>query len=331
MTTASDYDILARAPALRFLVVGDVMLDHYVTADVCRLSHEAPVPVALATRDDFVPGGAANVAVNLAALGAQAVLAGRIGPDAEGDRLAAAIRRHGVQFIELPPLARTISKMRVIAHGHHLCRVDREDPPAPVDAAAVLAALAPEIRRCDAILLSDYAKGLLEPALLAALIRAARAAGKFIGLDPKPTPRRALDLRGADLMMPNRHEAALLAGVDWAPGQAFPLADVLRALYVRHGVPLVVLTLSEDGMALGRAGQLEQSLPARFTPAPGQFANTCGAGDTALAAMVLALAAGAAPGAAMDFANIAAGLACGKPGTAAVTALDVRARHCTAA
>lgn len=323
--------ILARAASLRLLVVGDVMLDHYILGDVARLSAEAPVPVALATRDEYLPGGAANVATNLAALGAKVWLAGRIGPDVAGLHLCERLARAEVGFLSLRPrLQQTTTKIRLIAQGQHLCRIDREDPAASAAATALapeafVRALAGDLQLAHALVLSDYAKGVLAPAPLQALIAAAQ--GKFIAFDPKPTARRpAVDCRGVDLIMPNRTEAALLAGLAWEPGETFPLETVARALFARHGVRHIVITLSEDGMALVEQGQITCQLPAALgaTPHPGRFLNPCGAGDTALAAMALALAGGAAtPAEALAFANTAAGLACTKPGTATVTAAEL--------
>ena len=307
--------LLKKIARLRILVVGDVMLDHYIWGDATRISPEAPVPVVHIQRDTYTAGAGANVALNLVALGAKAVVAGCIQDDEPGRKLANVLGRHGVKGINLAGAGQTIVKTRVIAQHQQLCRLDRESPAEhyAVDAAKAVARLRPEVQASDAVILSDYAKGLLTEELVAALTRLARDAGKFIALDPKP--KRKLRFPGLDLLTPNRREAAELAGVDWDPQQPFPAEEICARIYERYRPRYLVVTLSEDGMLLCAQGRVLKTIPT----AAREVFDVSGAGDTSIAGLVLALAAGADLETAAHFANAAAGVVVGKLGTATVT------------
>ena len=307
--------LLKKVARLRILVVGDVMLDHYIWGDATRISPEAPVPVVHIQRDTYTAGAGANVALNLVALGAKAVVAGCIQDDEPGRKLANVLGRHGVKGINLAGAGQTIVKTRVLAQHQQLCRLDRESPAEhyAVDGAKAVARLRPEVQASDAVILSDYAKGLLTDELVAALTRLARDAGKFIALDPKP--KRKLRFPGLDLLTPNRREAAELAGVDWDPQQPFPAEDICARVYERYRARHLVVTLSEDGMLLCTQGRVLKTIPT----AAREVFDVSGAGDTSIAGLVLALAAGADLETAAHFANAAAGVVVGKLGTATVT------------
>jgi len=307
--------LLKRIAELRILVVGDVMLDHYIFGDATRISPEAPVPVIDISSDRWSGGGAANVALNIAGLGAHATVFGYVGADDHGKRLNAILDEKGVEAIASPGTATTIVKTRVLVQHQQLCRLDRESPPASyaVDPVRAASLLAKAIKDSDAVILSDYAKGLLTDALVERVTKLARAAGKFIALDPKP--RHRLAFSGLDLITPNRREALQLAGIDAEPGVPFPAAAVCARLHELYKTRSVVITLGEDGMLLSSAGRVTKKIPT----AAREIYDVSGAGDTALAALVLALASGSGLEEAAHFANAAAGVVVAKLGTATVS------------
>jgi D-beta-D-heptose 7-phosphate kinase/D-beta-D-heptose 1-phosphate adenosyltransferase len=307
--------ILAKIRKLRILVVGDVMLDHYIWGDATRISPEAPVPVIDIARDTWTAGGAANVAINIADLGAQCRVVGFIGRDGHGERLRSILRERGVEALTTPGRGTTIVKTRVLVQHQQLCRLDRESPPAAyaVPARAAARILERAIEDCDALILSDYAKGLLDDGLVAAATGLAKRRGTLVALDPKPKHR--LSFSGLDLITPNKREALQLAGMEAAPGEPFPAAAVCRRLHEAYGTRNLVITLGEDGMLLSSEGRALRTIPT----AAREVYDVSGAGDTALAALVLALATGAGLELAAHFANAAAGVVVGKLGTATVT------------
>ncbi len=313
--------LLKTIARLRILVVGDVMLDHYIWGDATRISPEAPVPVVDIARDSWTAGGAANVALNIASLGARCTVAGFIGKDDAGERLTAILHGKKIATIPTPGDAPTIVKTRVLVQHQQLCRLDREAAPAAYHfpAAKAEALLAKEIAACDAVILSDYAKGILGNELVARLTALARAAGKFVALDPKP--KRTLAFHGLDLITPNKRESLQLAGVELPPHTPFPAAEVCARLHERYATKHLVITLGEDGMLLSSEGKILKTIPT----AAREVFDVSGAGDTSLAGLVLALAAGASLETAAHFANAAAGVVVGKLGTATVTPQELRA------
>jgi rfaE bifunctional protein kinase chain/domain len=306
--------VLRRIARLRILVVGDVMLDHYIWGDATRISPEAPVPVVDIARDTWTAGGAANVAANIACLGAQCSLFGFIGRDPNGDRLRAIVRDLGVDVIQSPGTGATIVKTRVMVQHQQLCRLDRESSPSSyaADPSAAARLLARAVRSCDAVVFSDYAKGLLTDGLVSRLAGMARARGAFTALDPKP--KHPLSFSGMDLITPNKREALQLAAIEPAPGAAFPAAAVCARLQERFATRHVVVTLGEDGMLLSTGGRVVKTIPT----AAREVYDVSGAGDTALAALALALASGAGLEESAHFANAAAGVVVAKLGTATV-------------
>lgn len=313
--------LLRHISRLRVLVVGDVMLDHYIWGDATRISPEAPVPVVDIARDSWTAGGAANVALNIASLGARCTVAGYIGQDDAGTRLRALLAERRITTVDTPGTAPTIVKTRVLVQHQQLCRLDREAAPSayhfPADEAEGL--LRRAIAASDAVVLSDYAKGILHDGLVERITRLARASGKFIALDPKP--KRALTFHGLDLITPNKREALQLAGIELPPHTPFPAAEVCARLHERYATRHLVVTLGEDGMLLSSEGRVRKVIPT----AAREVFDVSGAGDTSLAALVLALAAGASLEDAAHFANAAAGVVVGKLGTATVTPRELRA------
>ncbi|MBL9186145.1 MAG: D-glycero-beta-D-manno-heptose-7-phosphate kinase [Opitutaceae bacterium] len=313
--------LLRKISRLRILVVGDVMLDHYIWGDATRISPEAPVPVVDIARDSWTAGGAANVALNLASLGATCTVAGYFGKDEAGQRLSTILHTKKISTLATPGEAPTIVKTRVLVQHQQLCRLDREAAPTAYHLAASKAEslLARDLAACDALILSDYAKGIISDDVVDRLSRAARAAGKFVALDPKP--KRKLAFQDLDLITPNKREALQLAGIDLLPHAPFPAAEVCALLHERYATRNLVITLGEDGMLLSQRGKILKTIPT----AAREVFDVSGAGDTSLAALVLALAAGAKLEDAAHFANAAAGVVVGKLGTATVTPKELKA------
>jgi len=303
----------------RVLVFGDLMLDHYIWGDASRISPEAPVPVVKVERESFTAGGAANVALNLRALGAQVLLFGRLGRDANGQRLADLMRQHGVELVadSFSDDLSTIVKTRVVCRMQQLCRLDREAEPASfgLDPAAIRQILAPLMPELSAIILSDYAKGLITTSAIAT-IQALEKCPSLLALDPKPRP--SLTHQGTGLLTPNRNEALQLAGL-MDEGGAFPAAEVCRRIFERHRPERLVVTLGGEGMLLSEQGEVGQHIP---TVAREVF-DVSGAGDTVIAALTAGLAAGLSLADAAALANTAAGVVVGKLGTATASPAEL--------
>ena len=305
-------ELLDSVAGRRILVVGDLMLDQYTWGDASRISPEAPVPVVDVSRETQVAGGAANVALNLRSLGAEAEVCGWVGRDAAGDTLAGLLAARGIGLEpDFQSESRTtIVKTRVMVGNQQLCRLDREDVPAGY-------AFGPEevgrvVERAvgvDAVIFSDYGKGSLSAELVAAL----SDFGSVLAMDPKP--RRHIAHSGLDLLTPNRSEALQMAGIELARGEAFPAEEVCRRIYQSYAPRNLVVTLGGEGMLVSKAGEVSLRIP---TMAREVF-DVSGAGDTVIAALTLALAAGAEIERAAGFANLAAGIVVGKVGTATVS------------
>ncbi len=307
--------LLKKIARLRILVIGDVMLDHYIWGDATRISPEAPVPVIDVARDTWTAGGAANVALNIASLGARCTVAGFIGSDDAGARLTTILHERRICTLPTPGAAPTIVKTRVVVQHQQLCRLDREAPPEAyqLEPKAAEALLKKEIAAADAVILSDYAKGILTDDLIARVTKIARDSGTFVALDPKP--KRKLAFHGLDLITPNKRESLQLAGMEWAPHTRYPAAEVCARLNDLYATRHLVITLGEDGMLLSSGGRIIKTIPT----AAREVYDVSGAGDTALAGLVLALCAGARLEVAAQVANAAAGVVVAKLGTATVT------------
>jgi rfaE bifunctional protein kinase chain/domain len=291
----------------RVLVVGDVMLDRYWFGDVNRISPEAPVPVVLVRKAEERPGGAANVARNIDALGGQATLLSVIGDDEAGRTLESLLAQAGVRAsLHRDPHLQTTVKLRVIGHQQQLLRIDFERAPGHEVLAAKLEEFERLVDESDSVVLSDYGKGGL--AHVARMIEAARAHGKPVLVDPKGSDYARY--RGATLLTPNRGEFREVAG-RWTDE-----ADLTRRAQKLRGdlaLDALIVTRSEDGMSLFTAAG------ARHEPTRAQEVfDVSGAGDTVIAALSLMVAAGADLPSAMRVANHAAGIVVGKLGTAVV-------------
>lgn len=315
--------ILDACRNLRILVIGDVMLDHYIWGEVTRISPEAPVPVIHVMRESHTAGGAANVALNLAALGGQASLIGAFGNDEAGKNLVQILGQASIDFSAcvIRPEIATIVKTRVIARTQQLCRIDREAArhSYAIDTAAnIETAFDAAFATADAIIISDYAKGVVTQSLMDRLLALADARGLLIAVDPKPA--RNLRFRGVGLITPNRHEALELAELpEPGPGETYPLEEVCRRIHHRLSPKLLVVTLGADGMAVSRDGEVEHVL----ATAAREVFDVSGAGDTVIASLTAALAAGATAEEAAGLANLAAGVVVSKMGTATATPAEI--------
>ncbi len=300
----------------RIVVVGDAMLDVYLGGDVERISPEAPVPVVKVRDRRYAMGGAANVAQNVAAAGAKVTLVGAAGTDAAGVRLRAMLEAIGADSSTVIATQRpTTSKTRVVARAQQMLRFDEEDDgdlPAK-DVQRVLDTLLPLIGKADALVLEDYNKGILVPAVITAAIEAATARGIPSVVDPKF--RNFFAYRGATIFKPNRRE------LESALGATVNLDDVgaLPATFERLGVDHLLLTLGERGMALVASAGDVQIIPTTAR----EVYDVVGAGDTVTAYLATSLAAGATPYEAAIIANYAAGVEVGKLGAATVSAEEI--------
>ena len=293
----------------RVLIVGDVMLDRYWHGVTSRISPEAPVPVVHVDTSEERPGGAANVALNTAVLGSRTRLLGVTGDDEAAGSLEAQLGAAGIdcRFQKLANTP-TVTKLRVISRHQQLIRLDFEDRFQAIDAGRLLAEFRSGLADCDVVVFSDYGKGTLVD--VTAMITAARQAGKPVLVDPKaPDFSR---YRGASIITPNLAEFELAAG-PCADEQS--LRENGRELLARYGIDALLLTRGDQGMTLLRSQETPLHLPAETR----EVFDVTGAGDTVIAVLAAALAAGAELPEATALANIAAGIVVGKLGTASVS------------
>jgi len=314
-------DLLARFPGRRVLVLGDLMLDEFIWGKVSRISPEAPVPVVNVTGESYYPGGAANVARNVREFTTETAVMGLAGADAAGNRLLELLRSSGIDTsgVQQDPACSTTLKTRIIARNQQVVRVDRERK-APLTAEQEMRALAHlerTIDGVDAVIAADYGKGFLTQPLADHICRLAREHGKILTVDPHPNT--SLSWHGATVIKPNRAEAFAAAGLP--PSEDQPLPDVARRLFERWECRNLLITLGEDGMMLFPHDGPPQHIPARVQ----DVFDVSGAGDTAIAVLTVALAAGHSPLVAAGLACLASGIVVGKLGTATVSAAELRA------
>ena len=297
----------------KLLVVGDVMLDRYWFGDSDRISPEAPVPVVQVSKVEERLGGAANVARNVAALGANTTILGVVGADEAGNRVAELLRQSSVNSqLEIDPNVTTTVKLRVIARQQQLIRLDFEETPSQTALDQKLARFEKALATADVLVLSDYGKGALSQ--VAAMIEYARAHNKVILVDPKGEDYEKY--RGATVITPNRSELRQVVG-RWADEADLTqrAQDLRRSL----GIQALLLTRSEEGMSLFT----EQGVSHVRAVAREVF-DVSGAGDTVIATLAVALAAQWPLDRAMALANRAGGIVVGKLGTATVTSEELQ-------
>ena len=322
------YDIetaIERLSEQTILCIGDLMLDEFVYGEVSRVSPEAPVPVIAATRDEKVIGGAGNVARNLAGLGARCLFVGVIGADETGNAIKSAFaefRKTIEPHLVVDRARRTTRKVRFVSehYSSHLLRADWETaaPIATETEDELIDLVVGMLPRVGAVVISDYAKGMLTPRVIRATIDGARELGKPVVVDPK-----ALDYavyKGATVITPNRKELAD------ATRRPVATHDQIAAAATELGRTVasqaVLVTLSEDGMLLAA----DRAAPVHVPAYAVRIRDVSGAGDTVVAVMAALLAVGADFESAMRAANAAASVVVGKPGTATVTAMELRSR-----
>ncbi len=297
----------------RILVVGDVMLDRYWHGEVSRISPEAPVPVVHVRREENRLGGAANVALNVKTLGAQATLLSMVGQDGAARSLQALLVQHGIRAeLGEDPGMETIVKLRVIGRSQQMLRIDFEKEPDHEVLAGMLERFAALLPEHDAVLFSDYGKGGL--AHIPHMIRMAREAGKPVLVDPKGSDWARYE--HASVITPNRAELTQVIGAWSSESQLQQKAEALRqSLHLQA----LLVTRSEEGMTLFEAGRVS-SVPAQAR----EVADVTGAGDTVIATLALMVACGLDLEQAMAWANRAGGLVVAKFGTASLTYEELR-------
>ncbi len=304
----------------RILVVGDLMLDKYIHGSVERISPEAPVPVVQVNHERRVPGGAANVAYNICALGGQACVAGIVGDDAAGAELLAILNERGIgtEGVRVIKGRPTTVKMRVLADRQQVVRVDWESHPELPDSEVKVfcSSVEAEIKRSTGVVIEDYNKGVVRQEVMDRVLSVAKQSKVPVGLDPKDN----LDLKisGLTLATPNYKEAHACSGLPIRPQPSGdPLDDVsLRTaaeiLMKRWSPEQLIVTLGAKGMYLAARGKVPQVIPTRAR----EVFDVSGAGDTVIATCVLAMAAGASSDEAAVLGNNAAGVVVAKLGTA---------------
>lgn len=311
--------LIAKFHRKKIMVVGDLMLDKYIYGNVHRLSPEAPVPVVLVRDEKNMAGGAANVARNVKALGANATVCGVAGNDQTGRQLLAAMRRDGIGTGNVMCLKglKTTVKTRVIAERQQVVRLDWDDklPVTGIHIEKLCRLVASAVAGFSGVILADYAKGIISQKITTAILAAARDNGVPVALDPKENLDFPLD--GISIVKPNRKEAFLLAGMTETEAVQNPLKDrpLLRAgeiLLEKWKPHLLVITLGAQGMLVLPKGHA----PIQVTTMAREVFDVSGAGDTAIAVMLLALVSGANHREAAELANCASGVVVGKIGTA---------------
>ncbi|MBN2097939.1 MAG: D-glycero-beta-D-manno-heptose-7-phosphate kinase [Candidatus Omnitrophica bacterium] len=307
--------IIANFKCAKILVIGDLILDEFIWGKVNRISPEAPVPVVWVNSESFMPGGAANVANNIHALGAQAYICGVIGADERGRVLTDELRRKNidVEGIVIDNERPTTLKTRVIAHHQQVVRIDRENVEEIDDnlIGQILTFLKEKISAVDALLIEDYGKGLIVPKLLQEVVALARKHRKIITVDPKE--HHFNFYQQATLLTPNHHEAAKAMGKEI--NSEDDLEQAGRSLLERLAAKAILITLGENGMRLFEKNKHSVHIP---TVAQEVF-DVSGAGDTVISAATVALAARASALEAAQLANYAAGIVVGKVGVNVAT------------
>lgn len=311
-------DIFAQFPQRKVMVLGDLMLDHYIWGNVERISQEAPVPILEAAREEYRLGGAANVALNLRSLGAQVCLVGMYGGDAAAEEMREILANAGIPSDSLltVPTRRSTLKTRVMARNQQMVRIDYED--SSIVNSAIEEQLIEIIQRqlpgCDALIIEDYDKGLMTPALIASAIDSAQKAGIPVTVDPKY--RHFFHYREVDLFKPNFSELQNSIGKILPDEESFLTAasELRKELAVNY----LVVTRGALGMSIFSDGEVRH-LP---TVAREVF-DVSGAGDTVISVLTLAWISGASIDQAAKIANHAAGVVCGKRGTAVVSIAEI--------
>ncbi|HOP07842.1 MAG TPA: D-glycero-beta-D-manno-heptose-7-phosphate kinase [candidate division Zixibacteria bacterium] len=315
LTAARVDEITAGMGRARIMIVGDIMLDEYWFGSVSRISPEAPVPVVEITSSKQLLGGAANVAANIRTLGDEVVLLGAVGNDEAGGKLTALLNDRSISddYLILDKSRQTTIKTRVIAHSQQVVRTDRENRHSldePIEK-KLLDRFMSMIDRVDAVIISDYGKGVITPTLLEAVIQACSHREKFVAVDPKET--NFPNYRNVSLITPNHHEAGFAYGRRIQNEQ--DLLEVGNGLLDRLQARSILITRGPDGMSL-----FQKDVPPTHIPTfAREVYDVTGAGDTVIATFVSSVAAKANLVEAAIVANTAAGITIAEIGTASVS------------
>lgn len=312
--------LLQHTSSLHICVIGDCMLDHYIWGDVHRISPEAPVPVVNVDQDTYRLGGACNVALNLKQMGCNVSLIGLIGQDLAGNTLKQLLEKNHINICEthFSSDITTIVKTRVIVRNQQLCRLDRETFFKEEQATHLQQALHKNIQNFDAVIVSDYNKGTVSQKLLDSLIALKKEHDFFLAVDPKPL--HGLDYKSVDLLKPNRNEALQLSGITPNPCKPFPLDTIVKHISDTYHPQYLAITLGHEGLAIFKDGSEGCVIPAQDK----EVFDVSGAGDTALAALVVAFCLKMPMHIAATFANIASGIVVSKVGTATVSLEELK-------
>jgi rfaE bifunctional protein kinase chain/domain len=312
--------VLDRFARVKVLVVGDVMLDSYWSGTSHRLSPEAPVPVVDLRQSIDIPGGAANVATNIRSAGARVTLAGVIGNDGPGERLCNELERAGLcsEFLIPSESRQTTAKTRVLVQKHQIVRIDDEtnDALSEVDENLLLSRVLTVVADTEVIVLSDYAKGCLSAKIISEVTTKARECGKPVIVDPKG--RDYSRYRGATMLTPNLSEAMLAANLEHKGDRSICAAG--EKLLNEVDAEYVLITLGEHGMKLFRRNGAPVHVPSMARA----VYDVTGAGDTVVAFLAASLGTGADYDSAIQIANLAAGLAVEKVGTAIISLNELK-------
>lgn len=308
-------EIISGFDKARVLVVGDLILDEFIWGKVSRISPEAPVPVVWVDSENFMPGGASNVANNIRSLGGEVFLVGVVGEDPRGGVLQALLRKKGVncEGVFSDPHRPTTQKTRVIAHHQQVVRIDREIVRPVSDALlrGITRFIASKIKEVDALIIEDYGKGVVVPRLVQEIVKIGKKHKKIITVDPKDT--HFSYYQGVTTITPNHHEAGSAVGI--AIKDEATLEAAGRKLLRKVRCETALITLGENGMSIFQRGQPTVKIP---TVARDVF-DVSGAGDTVISAYTLARAAKASAQEAAYISNCAAGIVVGKVGVAVTT------------
>ena len=320
--------LLEKISSLKILVIGDLILDHYVWGDASRISPEAPVPVIEVDRDSYTAGGAANVALNVSALGASAEICGILGDDESGQHLGNLLAESNVPVDAgfITTNKQTVRKTRIIAGQQQLCRLDHESTPENyrIDLDTFGGLIAQKAQAADAVILSDYAKGVVSAPLIKLVQDAAKKSQTLVAYDPKPKGLVAFD--GVDILKPNRSESFELAGIAVEQHSEYPAVEVCRAIWQKYHPGYLIISLGAEGMLHSERGKVISRIP---TYAREVF-DVTGAGDTVIASLATAMAAGSTIEEAVHLANTAAGVVVAHVGAAVARPqeiIDYAARH----
>ncbi len=307
-------DQISKFKGKKILILGDVGLDEYILGDVRRLSPEAPVPILDVESEDLRLGLAANVAQNVSSLGGEPVLISVVGEDSGADLLSQLFKKFGVDTSHLVTDNKrpTTRKTRVMAKHHHLVRVDREIRKfiSAETEAKIFAKAEKVMSSVDAVVIEDYAKGVISRGMIQQIVKLARSHGKKVFVDPHQTNSGDF-YSGVDLVKPNFSESIALSGLDYDELRDDPdkLVDLGRAVQARTGAKEVVMTLGKDGMVIFSDNQIVQ-VPTYAR----QAFDVTGAGDTVIAAMTLGVVSGLSLTESCMLANFAAGYVVGQVG-----------------